>query len=122
MNNLRKTKNEIWQEYVIDYIFANYDFEYFNPQREVALKDGTICNRIYFPKPENGRLVNKLKLQMLIDAITCDDVISDKIFGPGASNIHIHEDMDGYDIIWNAIPIDTVNQMDYETLNAYYKY
>lgn len=126
MAQLRQTKNEIWQQYVIDFLFANYDFEYFNPQREsyLELRD-SVCNRIIFPKAENGRLVSNRKLEFLIDAIQSDDVLSEKIFGPDNTEkgkVYLVETPIAINIVWNELSSSSYDLLDKEKLDQLYRY
>lgn len=121
MTNMQKAKsNEKWESLVNDFLFANYDFEYFIAKREMTM-DGTVCNYIRFPKAENGRLVNKAKLQNVIDTIWLSDV-KDKIFGKTEEKPNIVDFNNSLFICWNILEIDDFANTDDKTIDTYYRY
>ena len=103
-----------WENFVINFIFANYDFEYFSPKRYRFLSDANVyVNYIKFPINENGRLVNDIKLNNIIDVIWNDESLKNKIFGSWCKvrpQVYKDSNKDFY-IIWNVI-----SEEDYEYL------
>lgn len=99
-----KNKTERWENYVNNYIFANFEkLERWIVKRGVADNDGTICNYIQFPKPENGRILTKAFLELVIQSMEGDDDVCENIFGPGykKGSAEIIDDGENLSIVWN---------------------
>ena len=99
-----RNKLEKWENYVNSYIFANFEkLERWIAKREVADNDGAIYNYIQFPKPENGRILTKAFLELLIHAIEVDVDVCENIFGPAykKGSAEIIDDGENLSIVWN---------------------
>ena len=56
---MAKSNKEKWEDFVNDFLFANYEkLEYWVAKRNVA-ENGIILNYIQFPKAENGAQLSK---------------------------------------------------------------
>ena len=114
-----RNTTERWENYVNGYIFANFEkLERWIAKRGAADNDGTIYNYIQFPKPENGRILTKAFLELMIQIMEVDDDVRENIFGPEykKGSAEIIDDGENLSIVWNKhLYEDLLDEVDDET-------
>lgn len=101
---MARNKTKRWENYVNSYIFANFEkLERWIAKREVADNNGAIYNYIQFPKSENGRILTKAFLELMIQTMEGDVVVCENIFGPEykMGSAEIIDDGENLSIVWN---------------------
>lgn len=102
-----KESNERWENYVNNYIFANFEsLEYWVAKRyatETIDGDLYIYNYIKFPKAENGRILTEALIKFMIQTFEAEDNICENIFGPDykEGSAEIVDDQTNLIIVWN---------------------
>jgi len=118
-----RNKTERWENYVNGYIFANFEkLERWIAKRGAADNDGTIYNYIQFPKPENGRILTKAFLELMIQIMEVDDDVRENIFGPEykKGSAEIIDDGENLSIVWNKhLYEDLLDEADDETSGSW---
>lgn len=92
-----------WEEFVNDFLFANYEnIEYVIVKRGASL-NGVLLNYIQFPKAENGRQFTKGFVNFIMQSIEADDALTKQIFGPAyeKGTAAVQEDEIDISIVWN---------------------
>lgn len=113
--------NQIWEEYVCDFLFANFDWiEYCSPKRGVWI-EGVTCNYIKFPKAENGRYCSTDNLQHIIDTImNSDEQLKENIFNCQYGEPKVVDFDNAKYIIWNVIEDNPEDMEDGFIEKAFY--
>ncbi len=101
---MARNKTERWENYVNSYIFANFEkLERWIAKRGVADNNGAIYNYIQFPKSENGRILTKAFLELMVQTMEVDNDVCENIFGPEykKGSAEIIDDGENLSIVWN---------------------
>ena len=94
---------EKWEDYVNNFLFANYEnIEYVVVKRGASI-NGVLLNYIQFPKAENGKYFTKGFVNYIVQSIEADDMLTQQIFGPAykKETAYVQEDEIDISIVWN---------------------
>lgn len=98
------TNTEKWQDFVNNFIFANYTtLEIWFVKRNVA-ENGMILNYIQFPKAENGKHLTKGFIDFMVQSFEADDTLCKQIFGPAyeKGTAEVQDNIGDISIVWNV--------------------